>query len=387
MKRHRNHGPSPLRAAGGAALFALVLALAACGREAPPKGNARAEAAPVLAARVTREDVPVTLRTIGSVEAYRSVAVRARVTGALTGVRFREGQDVTAGEPLFAIDARPYQAALRAAEADLAQEKARATIARLDLERAAGLAAQDLVSRQEHERVAATAAAESAAVASREADVETARLNLEFCSIPAPIAGRTSNLLVHEGNLVRTNDTQALVVINQISPIFVSFSVPERRLPELQQRMAGSQPLAVEAAPSGASGAPARGRLTFVNNAVDPATGTILLKAEFPNQDRALWPGEFVQVSVILTTRAGALVVPASAVLAGQQGDYVLVVQSDATAVMRPVTVGLRLDGRVIVESGLEEGETVVTDGQLRVVPGGKVVIRSGLESAGAPAR
>jgi membrane fusion protein, multidrug efflux system len=371
-----------------AALLALPLLLAACGREAPsPRAGGKGEAAPVLAAQATREDVPVTLRTIGTVEPYRTVAVRARVTGTLTGVRFREGEEVARGEPLFAIDARPYEVALRAAEANLAQEEAKATLAALDAQRSTSLAAQSLVSRQEHERVAAAAAAESAAVAARTADVENARLNLEFCTIAAPIAGRTSNLLVHEGNLVRSNDTQALVVINQISPAFVSFSIPESALPEVQQRMAEGGGLGVEAAPPGAAGPPAGGTLTFVNNAVDPATGTILLKAEFPNRDRALWPGEFVQVTVTLTTRTGALVVPASAIQAGQQGDYVLVVQPDMTAVMRPVEVGLRLEGRAIIESGLEPGETVVTDGQLRVVPGGKVVIKSGLDSPAAPAR
>ncbi len=376
------------RTATLAVLFALPLLLAACGREAPPQNaGGRGEVAPVLAVQAVREDVPITRRAVGTVEAYRSVAVRARVTGTLTGIHFREGEDVSAGEPLFSIDARPYEVALRAAQADLAQEKAKATVAALDAQRSASLASQNLVSRQEYERVAAAAAAESAAVASRAADVENARLNLEFCTIAAPITGRTSNLLVNEGNLVRSNDTQALVVINQISPTFVSFSIPESQLPELRQRMAENDELIVEAAPPNAGGTPARGRLTFINNTVDPATGTILLKAEFPNEDRALWPGEFVQVTAILSIQTGALVVPAAAVQAGQQGDYVLVVQPDATAVMRPVKVGLRLDGQVTIESGLETGETVITDGQLRVVPGGKVAIKSGLESTGAPVR
>ncbi len=341
----------------------------------------------MLAAQATLQDVPITMRTIGSVEAYRSVAVRARVGGTLTRVHFREGQDVREGDLLFSIDARPYEVALQAAEADLAQEKAKATIAALDERRSAKLFAQNLVSSQDHERVAAAAQAESAAVQSLTAIMENARLNLEFCSVRAPVTGRTSNLLVQEGNLVRTNDTQALLVINQITPIFVSFSAPQKQLPGIQQYMAEGKDLVVEAAPPGAMGPPERGRLTFVNNTVDSATGTILLKAEFANAERKLWPGEFVQVSVILTTRAGALVVPASAVQSGQKGDYVLVIKADQTAEMRPVTSGPRLDGRAIIEGGLQPGETVVTDGQLRVVPGAKVAVKRDLETAGAPAK
>ena len=340
----------------------------------------------MLAAQAVRQDVPITMRTIGTVEAYRSVAIRARVGGTLTRVHFREGQDVREGDLLFSIDARPYEVALRAAEADLAQEKAKAAIAVLEAERSASLLAQHLVSSQEHEKVAAAAEAESAAVQSRTATMENARLNLEFCSIRAPIPGRTSNVLVQEGNLVRANDTQALLVINQITPIFVSFSAPQKQLPEIQRYMAEDKELAVEAAPSGAAGPPERGRLGFVNNAVDTGTGTILLKAEFANEDKKLWPGQFVQVTMILTTRAGALVVPASAVQSGQKGDYVLVIKADQTAEMRPVTAGPRLDGRAIVESGLEPGETVVTDGHLRVVPGAKVAVSPDLKSAGASA-
>jgi multidrug efflux system membrane fusion protein len=365
------------------AAFVLSLQLPSCARKQTPKAGSRAEVAPVLVAKAAREDVPVTLKTIGSVEAYRSAAMRARVGGTLTRVRFREGQDVQQGAPLFSIDARPYAVALKAAEANLAGQEAKAAIAAGNAERSVGLLAQNLVSRQEHDRVTSTAQAESATVRSLEASVESARLNLEFCSIAAPISGRTSNLLVTEGNLVRANDDQALVVINQLAPIFVAFSVPQRSLPEIRQYMAEGPPLVVQASVTGASREPARGKLTFVNNAVDPATGSILLKAEFPNEDLNLWPGEFVHVSVTLTTRQGVLVVPAAAVQSGQKGDYVLVIKSDQTAEMRPVRCGPRLDGKAIIESGLEPGETVVTDGHLRVVPGAKVSIKADLESTG----
>lgn len=369
------------------AAFAAPILLVSCANEGSGKTGPRSEAAPVLAAQAESRDVPVTLQSIGTVEAYRSVAIRARVGGTLMRVHFREGLDVRQGDPLFSIDPRPYEVALRAAEADLAQEKAKAAIADIDARRAASLAEQQLVSQQDLERVAAAAQAESAAVRSLEADVDEARLNLEFCTITAPISGRTSNLLVNVGNLVAANDAQALVVINQISPIYVSFSIPERRLPELMRYMSGPAELPVAATPAGAPGEISQGRLTFVNNAVDPATGTILLKAEFANDDRSLWPGEFVQASVQMTTLAGALVVPASAVQSGQKGDYALVIKQDQTAEMRPVVTGLRLDGMVIIEKGIEPGETVVTDGQLRVVPGGKVVVKTGLESAGTPAK
>jgi len=363
---------------------ALIALFPACAPKGSDKGKPRVEVAPVLAAQAVREDVPVVLRTIGTVEAYRSVSVRARVVGTLVRVHFREGQDIRAGERLVTIDPRPYEVALKAAEAELDQARARAALATLDARRSAGLLAEGLVSDQEDQRLAATAAAESAAVRSLEANVESARLNLEFCSITAPISGRTSNLLVHEGNLVRANDTQALVVINQILPVYVNFSIPERRLPEVLQYLDAGTGLPVDASPSGAAGEPAHGRLTFINNAVDPATGTILLKAEFPNEDGKLWPGEYVQVGLTLTIKSGALVVPAAAVQTGQKGDYVLVVKADQTTEMRPVTCGLRLEGKAIIETGLEPGETVITDGHLRVVPGAKVAIKSGLESEGA---
>lgn len=369
------------------AAIALPALLASCANQESSKGGSRGEIAPVLAAQVEKRTVPITLHAIGTVEAHRSVAIRARVGGELTRVHFREGQDVREGDLLFSIDARPYEIALRAAEADLMQAKAKATIADLDAQRSEKLAEQELVSRQDHERVIATARGESAAVRSSEADVEEAKLNLQYCSIAAPVTGRTSNLLVQEGNLVRANDTQSLIVINQITPIFVSFSVPERRLPELVRSMSGGKELEVTASPAAGAGEPTLGRLTFVNNAVDPSTGSILLKAEFANEDRRLWPGEFVQVSVLLATREDATVVPVSAVQSGQKGDYVIVVKQDQTAEMRPVVTGIRLDGMVIIEKGVEPGETVVTDGQLRVVPGAKVAVKAGLESAGAPAK
>lgn len=366
----------------GAVLLGLAtLSLPACEKQVSGRPQPRAEAVPVLAEPVVREDVPVTMRAIGTVEAYRTVAVGSRVTGTLVRVHFREGAEVRRDDILFTVDPRPYEIALRAAEADLAQVTARARTAALDAERSRSLFGQSLISRQEHDRLAAAAAVESAAVLSRKADLETARLNLDYCAIRSPISGRTSNLLVHEGNLVRSNVAEPLVVINQVEPIYVSFSIPERRLPEVMRRMRESGPLPVEARPSEAEGGPAMGKLAFVNNAVDPESGTILMKAEFANADGSLWPGEFVEVTLFLTRRFGAVVVPTVAVQSGQQGDYCIVVNSDQTTEIRPVVISTRLDGKAIVESGLEPGETVVTDGHLRIAPGGKVAIRSGLGS------
>lgn len=367
-------------------LLTALATVPSCARKADSSaGRGRgADSVPVLAAQAAVEDIPVTLKAIGIVEAYRSVSVRARVGGELTRVLFREGQDVREGDPLFLIDSRPYESALKAAEADLARERARAATADANARRLAGLVSQGYVSEQENEEAASAADAEKASVQALEAALESARLDLGFCSIRSPITGKTSNLLVQEGNLVRANDTQALVIINQVEPIYVSFSIPERRLDEVLRfrKEAGPNGLPVEASPSGAADDPARGRLTFVNNAVDPTTGMILLKAEFANGDRRLWPGEFMQVSMLLTTRKGAVVTPASAIQSGQKGDYVLVVKPDQTTEMRPITTGLRTDGKAIIEKGLQPGETVVTDGHLRVVPGGKVTIKPALEGA-----
>jgi multidrug efflux system membrane fusion protein len=384
----RTRALAGLRSAGlipALTLALLPFILPACARDAASqRSGPRSEAAPVMAAQAQREDVPITLETIGTVEAYRTVAVRPRVGGTLESVHFREGQDVGAGQTLFSIDSRPYELALNQAQADLAQEHAKARLAAVNAGRAARLAEKDLVSAQEHDQLAAEAEAESAAVQAASAAVDNARLNLEFCSIKAPISGRSSNLLVQEGNLVAPNDSKALVVINQISPIFVSFSVPQKYLPDIMRYMAQGE-LPAEAVVAGTSQEPAHGRVSFVNNAVDPATGTVLLKAEFPNEDRKLWPGEFVQVSVVLTTRQGVVVVPAAAVQSGQKGDYVLVIKKDQTTEMRPVTTGARTEEKAIIESGLEPGESVVTDGHLRVVPGGKVTIKPDLESGANP--
>lgn len=379
-------GSAALRRAGRAAAFCgCLLAGLLCCSGSPGQKAPRSEAVPVVTALVEQKDVPVDLRAIGTVEAYHAVEVRARVGGEITDVYFREGQEVQAGDLLFTLDSRPYEAALKAARADLAREEARAQTAEADARRYAELAAKDYVTQQQSEQAAATARAERATVEALEADVETARLNLEYCRLRAPIAGRTGDVRIRQGNLVSASDPQPLVTIHQVRPVRVSFSAPERMLEEIRGAAAGEPPV-VLAAPSGSTQEPHRGSLVFLDNAVDASTGTVLLKAVFPNEDEALWPGQFVNVRLRLRTLPGAVVVPESAVQAGQKGPFVYVVEGGETAQVRPVAVGHRLDGEIVITDGVRSGETVVTDGQLRLTPGAKVSVSSGLAPVGSPA-
>jgi multidrug efflux system membrane fusion protein len=365
----------------------LVLALACgCSQDDPKaKGAAGPPPVAVAAASTSREDVPVTVRAIGTVEPSKTVSVRARIGGQLTRVAVTQGQDVRAGELLFKIDARPYLAALQAAEAALARDGARAASARAEVERTAELIAKDYVTKQDFDNVRANAAALAATVAGDSAAVAAARLDVEYCTITAPIAGRIGDLLIHEGNLVKANDVP-LVVINQLAPIQVAFSVPEQQLGSIRRYMAEG-PLEVRAVSPSDSGLVAAGELKFVDNAVDETTGTILLKAVFPNEDRTLWPGQFVNVSLSLTVRRGVVVAPSTAVQTGQQGEFVYVIKQDMAVEMRPVKTGPSLDHRIVIESGLDAGERVVTDGQLRLTPGAKVSIKGSGAASQAPTR
>jgi len=340
----------------------LLITGTACGKKAPPPP----QAVPVLAGEAVQKDVPVVLTAIGTVEPLTTVTVRAQVSGTLERVHFQEGQDVRKGDLLFTIDPRPYQAALRQAEANLARDRARETSARAEAQRYAELVKKDYVTRQQYDDAVAAAESDKATVQGDEAAVENARLSLAYCSIRAPMDARTGNVLVHAGNLVAPADLKGLVVLNQIAPVCISFTAPESRLAELRRAADGGR-LPVTATPPG--GAPVSGELTFFNNAVDEATGTLLLKATFPNVDRALWPGQFVNTALVLSVRRGAVVVPVEAIQAGQQGEFVFVIRPDSYVEIRRVTTGPRLDGSVIVEQGLAAGERVVTDGQLRLVP------------------
>ena len=319
--------------------------------------------------------MPLEVNVVGAVEAFSTVSVRAQVTGELKAVNFRQGDDVKAGQVLFTLDRRPLEAALHQAEANLARDTAQAANAKVIAQRMDDLVERGVGTREQRDTARTTAAALDAVVGANTAAVENAKVQLQYATIVAPISGRTGVLMVNAGNLVRANDQTPLVVINQVSPIYVSFGIPEVLLPDLRRYMA-ERTLDVQATPPNETVAPALGRITFVDNAVDQTTGTIRIKATFPNENRRLWPGQFVNVSVRLATDASAIVVPAVAVQAGPEGQYVYVVKSDQTVEMRPVTVARTAGRETVLKAGVKPGETIVIDGQLRLVPGSRVTVR-----------
>jgi multidrug efflux system membrane fusion protein len=336
---------------------------------------------PVVAEVAARRSLPLELRAIGSVESPQSVAVKPLVAGVLTVVHFREGSDVARGETLFTVDPRPYEAALRQAEAALVRDQASARNARLEAGRAQALFEQGVLSRELYEERHSAAEALDSGVGADRAVADAARLNLENCTIRSPLAGRSGSLLVHAGNVVKASDAEPLVVINRIDPVYVSFAVPEKRLAELTAARAAGR-LAVQARVPGDARPPLAGELSFLDNGVDRTTGTLRLKGTFANRERRLWPGQFVDVSLALGTLKDALVVPAPAIQAGQAGAFVFVVKADHSVEVRNVAVGPELGGVVVVERGLREGESVVTDGQIRLVPGARVELKA---PVGAP--
>jgi len=369
---------APRRAASASVLLAsvsvaLTLGAAAC---AKPAGPPAAETVPVRIGQVVQKPVALQIRNVGTVQAYTAVTVRALVAGEIMQVHFREGQDVAKGDLLFTIDPRPYQAALAQAEAALARDRAQEANAAADAQRYEDLVAKDYVTRQQYDGVIANQKALGATVRSDEAALERARLDLAYCSIRSPIDGRTGAVMVQVGNIVKSNDA-TLVAINQVVPIYVSFAVPERDLAEIRKRQAQGK-LTVQAEDAATNQPISRGELTFVDNTVDRATGTIILKATFANPDRALWPGEFVNAVLTLATDQKAVVAPTSAIQNGQQGTYAYVVKADQTVESRPVTVARNAPEGAVIEKGLAPGETVVTDGQLRLSPGAKIEVVTG---------
>ena len=361
---------------------------------------------PVVTGHVQTKSIPLTIPAVGTVEALATVQIRAQVTGQLSTIHFAEGQEVRKGQRLFTLDARPFEAALAQAQAVLARDTATAKNSQSQQARFEDLFKRGLLPRDQYESQIATAAAQQATLAADQAAVETAKLNLQYTNIVAPITGRTGALAWHAGDLIRANDTTPLLVINQLSPIYVGFSVPGRYLSDIRRYQA-RQPLRVQArlranptgptqmaigspegrgdeaeapAPAPAVAAqpsdstpPEAGAVSFIDNAVDPTTGTIKLKATFPNASHSLWPGLFVQVTLLLTTDANALVVPAAAVQESQQGTYVYVIKPDRTAELRNVRVERQQGDEMIIAGGLSNGEEVVTDGHLRLTPGARV--------------
>ena len=352
----------------------VILLLAACSgaKQKPPE-----ERIPVTVAVAQQKDIPLQIRAIGSVQPLATVAVRALVGGQLMNVWFREGDDVARGQRLFTIDPRPYQAALAQAQANLARDEAELRNSQSQAARYADLVKKDYVTKEEYDKMIAGADAARAVVAADRAAVETARLQLSYCDIRSPMAGRTGSLMVHPGNVVHASDTSPLVIINQVTPVYVQFSIPESQLGSLRARGMGNVPVTVM--PQGGGAAIATGRLTFIDNSVDVTTGTITLKALFDNANRALWPGQYVTVAVTLQDRPNSVVIPSQAVQVGQRGQYVYVVKGDQSVEMRPVKVAEAVNQESIVESGVAPGETVVTDGQLRLTAKSKVDVKNSI--------
>jgi multidrug efflux system membrane fusion protein len=344
-------------------------------RAAQQRGGRSRDAVPVLAATAQQKVVPVQIRAVGNVEAYATVSIKSQVTGVLNEAHFKEGQDVKKGQLLFTIDPRPFEAALKQAEATLARDFAQVQNWREQARRYAELVNKQYVSREQYDQIRANADAAEAVVLADQAAVENAKVQLSYCYIYSPMTGRAGTILVNEGNLVRVNDGTPLVVINQLTPIYVTFSVPEQNLEDIKRHMAAAK-LRVDARFPSDEGRPETGSLAFVDNAVDRATGTVKLKAEFANATRRLWPGQFVTVALTLTSQADAVVIPSEAIQAGQDGQQVFVIKPDKTVELRPVSVGPTNEGESVIAKGLAPGEQVVREGQFLLAPGSRIEIR-----------
>lgn len=369
---------SPSTRAAVAAVVLIALAgvgyVLADGKSGGNKAQRRAPPpAPVLVAAAKTQDMPIRLSTIGAAQARATVAVKSRVDGQLMEAHFREGEAVEKGALLFRIDPRPFAAQLRQAEANQARDRATLAKVKGDLVRYQELAAKGFSSRQKYEETVAAANSLEAVIRANEAAIDFARLQLGYTEIRAPISGRAGSLLVNVGNLVKANDTQALVVIHEIKPIYVSFALPEQHLAEVKRRIASGGLTARVSVPDDPR-PPAEGTIDFVNNAVDAATGTIGMRATFANADERLTPGQFVTVEVTMSTLKDVVVVVATAIQSGQKGTYLFVVKKDdMTVEQRMVTTGITVERMTVIREGLKAGETVVVDGQLRLFPGAKV--------------
>ena len=363
-------------------VLAAVSFQAACSRNGATGEAAQADmnfAVPVTVATVIQKTVPIEVRVIGNGQAYSTVVVKSQVDGQLHRILFQEGQDVQEGDLLFAIDPRPFDSALKQAEANLARDLAQEKNAQAQADRAQKLYEDGLISREQHDQFRSNAGALEGAVRADQAAVEYVKIQLGYCSIHSPLSGRTGKFLVHQGNIVKANDT-ALIEINQISPLYVNFSVPEQYLWQIKQYQAHGK-LKVEAIPPQDESRPEQGLLTFFDNAVDSTTGSILLRGTFQNAERRLWPGQFVNVVLKLTSRLNSVVAPTRAVQAGQAGHYVFVVGQNLTVDTRPVVAGPTIGDETVIEKGLQPGDKVVTDGHLLLFPGAKVELKATLNS------
>ena len=357
------------------AALSLLLPLGGCTEQAAAPPNN--QAVPVVVAKVQRRSIPVELRAIGTGKAFKTVSVESQVAAIVKEVHYHQGQVVKRGDLLVTLDNQPLLASLAQAQAALARDQAQAQLDKVQLERYAKLLKAGIVPREQYDQYEATATAANATVQADQAAIQTAKIQLSYCSIYAPISGVTGAQLVYPGATVKANDVPVLVVINQVSPLYVTFSVPQQFLDQIKQSMAGSR-LPVEATPPGST-ISERGYLTFVNNTVDAATGTIELMGTFANADHRLWPGQFSNVLIRLGQQRNVMVIPSQAVQTGQNGDFVFVGKPDMTGDTRAVKVGLSVRNETEILEGLSAGETVVTDGQVRLVPGTKVYLTKGL--------
>lgn len=343
----------------------------ACSPEKKPRAD---HSVPVVAALAIRKTVPIQMRAMGTVEAYQTVSVKSQITAQIRRVLFKEGQDVKKGTLLIELDCRTIEAALRQAEANLAKDLAQARYAREQKLRYEDLLNKEYIAKEQYDQVQVNAAALEAVVKADEAAAESNRVQMHYCSIHSPIDGRTGALKIHEGNVIKADDTE-LLTINRIRPINVTFAIPEGDLPKVRKYFTEKK-LEVHAFIPGEE-QPEKGVLAFMDNAVNPTTGTISLKAVFSNQDGHLVPGQFVEVILILATRPDAVLVPSKAVEQGQESQYVFVIKPDATVEMRMLTVGETVDEDTVILAGLQPGERVVTEGQMRLTPGAKVTVKN----------
>jgi membrane fusion protein, multidrug efflux system len=380
--RHRSRAPGAIRLAACAFAIALASVASGCGNKSDGT-SMMMPPVPVLAAKVVQRDVPNQLHEIGTVEAFETIAIKARVEGNLEAVKFKEGDFVSKGQLLLMIDPRPFAAALRQAEANEARDQADANQARTDEQRFAYMLKEGVGSRQQYDQAFAKAASMEATVAADRAAAESARLNLQYAEIRSPIDGRTGKLQAHAGDLIKADADNPIITIAQVEPIYVVFSIPEKDLAQVRQSMAMRQ-LEVDATIPGDQGPPEHGVLSFVDNSVDRTTGMISLKGLFQNENRRLWPGQFVNTTLTLAVIPQAVLVPSQAIQTGQEGPFVYVIDHAMKVAARPVVAGAVIDTETIIDRGLKSGETVVTDGQLRLMPGATVRIKSTLGNGGA---
>lgn len=355
-------------------LFCLVLALTACG-DGDKKNTGQERSAPVISTTVTRKDVPRLLTAVGNVQPAASVAVKPQIGGQIVEVPVSSGQDVVKGQILFKIDPRPYEAAVHEVEARLLRNQVLLKKAQEDQARFSRLVRQDAISREQYDQAVANADSQHAQVAQDKAALASARLQLEYAVITAPVSGRVGEVLLDEGNVVKANDDRTLLVINTLAPAKISFAVPERYLPEVMAQFAEGA-ISVKASPEGVIKTESTGRLTSIDNAVDKTTGTIKLEATFDNKDLKLWPGQFVRMTVNLATLPDMLVISASAVLEGIIGQYVYIVNENGVVHPQPVKARFIAEKEMMVEEGLKEGDRVVLDGHLNLADGVKVFER-----------